>query len=225
MKRHSGGYRRTYTFGYTCLIYHATTLFCHRFFSYKDDPLGKTSGQMIGAARSARQNQVEASARAGTSGRQENLQLDVARGSLDELAGDYESFIIDQGEVPWSDLDPRAKELSEIRIDQFEIGDDVLYRYGVYTQEMRKRFSQWLENVDSLVAANSILRVVHRTMALLLNQIKANQMNSEEYQGETGFCPLCGGTLRVRISQGKRFLGCSNYPSCRFTRSLGKGGR
>ena len=37
MKRHYGGYRRTYTFGYTCLVYHATTLFCKRFCSYKDD--------------------------------------------------------------------------------------------------------------------------------------------------------------------------------------------
>ena len=49
-----GGYRRTLTFGYACLIYHATEVFCARNFSYKNDPLGKTVGQMVGAARSAR---------------------------------------------------------------------------------------------------------------------------------------------------------------------------
>jgi hypothetical protein len=51
-----GGYRKTISFGMTCLIYHATTTFCRRNYNYKNDPLGKTSGQMIGAARSARQN-------------------------------------------------------------------------------------------------------------------------------------------------------------------------
>ena len=98
---HFGGYRQTYAFGYICLVYHATTLFCRRNFDYKADPLGKTAGQMIGAARSARQNLVEASARAGTSQEQELRQLDVAKGSLDELAGDFEAFIIDAGRVPW----------------------------------------------------------------------------------------------------------------------------
>ena len=89
---HFGGYRKMYSFGWTCLIYHATTLFCRRNYNYKNDALGKTVGQMVGAARSARQNIVEASSRAATSKEQELKQLDVAKGSLDELAGDYEAF-------------------------------------------------------------------------------------------------------------------------------------
>ena len=88
----SGGFRKMFSFGYTCLVYHATTAFCKRVYSWKDDPLGKTSGQMIGAARSARQNIVEASARAGTSKETELKLLDVAKGSLAELEGDYEAF-------------------------------------------------------------------------------------------------------------------------------------
>ena len=62
-----GGYRRTLTFGYVCLVYHATEVFCARNYSYKNDALGKTVGQKVGAARSARQNIVEGSSRAGTS--------------------------------------------------------------------------------------------------------------------------------------------------------------
>ena len=50
---HYGGFRKTISFAYVCLVYHATTLFCERLYSYKNDPLGKTSGQMVGAARSA----------------------------------------------------------------------------------------------------------------------------------------------------------------------------
>ena len=76
---HFGGYRKMYSFGWTCLIYHATTLFCRRNYNYKNDALGKTVGQMVGAARSARQNIVEASSRAATSKEQELKQLDVAR--------------------------------------------------------------------------------------------------------------------------------------------------
>ena len=89
---HYGGYRRTISFAYTCLVYHATTLFCERLYSYKNDPLGKTSGQMIGAARSARQNIVEGSSRAGTSKETELRLYDVAKARLEtrdaKIAGD-----------------------------------------------------------------------------------------------------------------------------------------
>ena len=35
-----GGYRKTLSFGYVCLIYHATTLFCKRNYDYKNDYAG-----------------------------------------------------------------------------------------------------------------------------------------------------------------------------------------
>ena len=35
-----GGYRTTLSFGFVCLIYHATEVFCSRNFSYKNDALG-----------------------------------------------------------------------------------------------------------------------------------------------------------------------------------------
>ena len=81
-----GGYRRTLSFGFACLVYHATEVFCERNYSYKNDALGKTVGQMMGAARSARQNIVEGSSRAGTSKETELRLYDVAKGSLEELA-------------------------------------------------------------------------------------------------------------------------------------------
>lgn len=33
-------------------------------------------------------------------------------------------------------------------------------------------------------------------------------------------CPSCGGTLRTRSGKYGPFLGCSNYPNCRFTQNL-----
>ena len=136
---HYGGYRKMYSFGFTCLVYHATTLFCKRNFNYKNDALGKTVGQMVGAARSARQNIVEASSRAATSKEQELRQLDVAKGSLDELAGDYEVFLVDAGEAPWSQSDERYQAVKALQLDTFDASDDLDHEFGKYILAMRRR--------------------------------------------------------------------------------------
>ena len=33
-----------------------------------------------------------------------------------------------------------------------------------------------------------------------------------------GVCPKCSGTLVERKGKNGRFIGCSNYPKCRFTK-------
>jgi len=125
---HYGGYRKTLSFGLTCLVYHATTTFCRRNYNYQNDALGKTVGQMIGAARSARQNIVEGSSRAGTSKETELKLLDVAKASLQELAGDYEAFIVDAGETPWSERDPKYLKAKSLAFDDFTAKDDLRQR-------------------------------------------------------------------------------------------------
>lgn len=35
-----------------------------------------------------------------------------------------------------------------------------------------------------------------------------------------GICPRCGGQLVVRNGKYGKFLGCSNYPKCRYTQNL-----
>lgn len=44
-------------------------------------------------------------------------------------------------------------------------------------------------------------------------------------KAEKPLCPCCGGRLVARVAskgnrQGKRFLGCSNYPRCRYIENL-----
>lgn len=234
----SGGYRKMFSFGWTCLIYHATSLFCARNYNFKNDALGKTVGQMIGAARSARQNIVEASSRAATSKEQELRQLDVAKGSLDELAGDYEAFLVDHGEAPWSKNDLRYTIVSALQLDSFSAVDDVDHRFGVYTIAMRRRCSEWLESEDPFVAANAILIAIRRATALLVGQMNRT---AEVFLTEGGFterlsrerlaardrqavgtvpiCPKCGNPMRKVVARkgrnlGKEFLGCSRYPDC-----------
>lgn len=240
---HFGGYRKMYSFGWTCLIYHATTLFCKRNYDWKNDPLGKTVGQMVGAARSARQNIVEASSRAATSKEQELRQLDVAKGSLDELAGDFEAYIIDAGEAPWSNEDERYQAVRGLELDDFLATGNLDHEYGLYTLKMRKRCAPWLENEDPLVAANAILVSIRRAGALLLGQM---QRTAEDFTGEGGFsermsrarlevrdaerktsgaptCPKCGKPMRKMVchkgrNAGNAFWGCTAYPDCTGTR-------
>ena len=245
----SGGFPKKFSFGYTCLVYHATTTFCKRVYSWKEDPLGKTSGQMVGAARSARQNIVEASTRAGTSKETELKLLDVAKGSLAELEGDYEAFLIDAGETIWSTADERYRAVYSLKLDPFEAGEDVLHAFSAYLLEMKERFAPLLENENPVVAANSIIVVIERAKALLHGQI---QKTMENFAVEGGFrerltrlrleqrenwqkqkadeppppaCPACGKPMRKRIAKsgpgkGKAFWGCSGYPVCKAIKEL-----
>ena len=242
---HSGGYRKMFSFGWTCLIYHATTLFCRRNYSYKNDALGKTVGQMVGAARSARQNIVEASSRAATSKEQELRQLDVAKGSLDELAGDYEAFLVECGEAPWSRHDPRYESVRALELDPFEKSDDADHDYGLYTLKMRERCAEWLESEDAIVAANAILIVIRRACSLLTGQMRRT---ADAFTSEGGFtermsaarlavrdaavqaagapeCPKCGRPMRKMVARkgrnaGNPFWSCTAYPECNGTRAF-----
>ena len=246
----SGGFRKMFSFGYACHVYHATTTFCKRFFPWKDDPLGKTTGQMVGAARSARQNIVEASARAGTSKETELKLLDVAKGSLAELQGDYEAFLTDAGETVWSKNDSRRQTVAALNLDEFQTTDDVLHDYSVYILQMRARFAPWLENGDPVVAANSLIVAIERAKALLAGQIERTM---ESFAAEGGFrermtqlrlerrdaaqrqpeapseppppCPSCGKPMVKRLAKsgpgtGKPFWGCSAYPACKATKEF-----
>ena len=238
-----GGFRKTISFAYVCLVYHATTRFCERNYSYKTDPLGKTSGQMIGAARSARQNIVEGSSRAGTSKETELRLYDVAKASLAELAGDYEAFLIDQGVAPWSEQDPRYLEMTRLRIDEFTASDDSRHRYGDYLLAMRARFAPWLESEDPEVAANAILFAIDRAASLLHRQMasvgedfveeggfteRLSKARLEKRDGQganeaTPACPMCDGPMRKMVARkgrnaGQPFWSCRDYPNCKGTR-------
>ncbi len=238
-----GGYRRTFSFGFTCLIYHATEQFCLRNYSLKNDPLGKTSGQMLGAARSARQNIVEGSSRAGTSKETELRLYDVAKGSLEELAGDYEAFLIGRNEVPWSENDLIACRLASLGLAQY-VGTLSRHDYGEYIIEMRKRFAEFLEADDPIVAANSILIVIDQTCKLLhrqmeslakvfreeggfterLSRARIETRDAKEATSDAPTCPKCGRLMRKAIARkgrnaGNPFWACTGYPQCDGTRN------
>ncbi len=239
----SGGFRKTISFGLTCLVYYATEIFCRRNFGLKNDPLGKTFGQMVGAARSAKQNIVEGSSRAGTSRETELRLYDVAKGSLEELAGDYEDFLFSRGELPWSENDPRWIKANNLKFDVFEGRDDLRHGFFVHLAEMRRRFAPTIENENPVTAANALLVTIDRACSLLRRQMDAL---GEEFREQGGFtehltkvrlerreavaasdespkCPKCGGPMRKQMAKrgknaGNPFWSCAAYPNCTGTR-------
>lgn len=59
-----------------------------------------------------------------------------------------------------------------------------------------------------------------------LNEILGPHIFPErEDGGDPRACPTCGnGTLSLKLSKFGAFIGCSNYPDCRYTRQMGPGG-
>ena|ERR1017187_2638169 len=84
-----GGYRNLITYQKSEIIYDGTVYFTKRFFQKYD----RTIDQMIQAARSGKQNIVEASMASATSKETEIKLTNVARASLEELLIDYEDFL------------------------------------------------------------------------------------------------------------------------------------
>ncbi len=231
----------------TRLVYHATEVFCERNYSYKNDALGKTVGQMMGAARSARQNIVEGSSRAGTSKETELRLYDVAKGSLEELAGDYEAFLIGRGEIPWAENDSRASRLMSLVLDRYT-GPLARHDYGKYILAMRGRFAPFLEAENPVVAANAILIAIDQACKLLHRQMESI---AAAFREEGGFterlskarletrdaqvaaqgapkCPKCGKPMRKIIARkgrnaGNPFWACTGYPDCNGTRNFTEG--
>ena len=52
-----------------------------------------------------------------------------------------------------------------------------------------------------------------------VSEVKKIQKEKAIPKGEN-ICPMCGGTLVERTGKRGKFLGCSNYPKCRFTKNI-----
>ena len=95
----------------------------------------------------------------------------MAKGSLEELAGDYEAFLVGRGEAPWAEDDPRAAQFTALVLDRYT-GPLSRHDYGEYVIAMRRRFSAFLESEDPLVAANAILLAIDQACRLLHRQME-----------------------------------------------------
>ncbi len=231
----SGGYRKLFSFNFATIIHLGTMSFCRRFIDWKEDPLGKTLGQMVGASRSGKQNIVEGSERAKTSSETEIKLTDVAKASLAELQGDLEDYLASRGLIPWSIYSEEHKAVSAIKIERFVYTDDVLHEYWTYLLREKKKFDPWLEHKSAEVVANTLLVLIQRAQSLLGKQLQSQETAFLETGGirermtqarvatrdaDAPLCPDCGKPMRKRRSRKGEFWGCSGYPECHGLRNL-----
>ncbi len=242
-----GGFRKLHTFTLATIVQLETLRFCRRFLTFDHrearskfyDPKGRQFDQMTQAARSGRQNIIEGSERASTSKDTEMKLTDVARASLGELRGDYEVYILDQGQIPWSVHSPDAKAVNAISIDPAPFRDDVVHESAKHAMKQRAKYACWLDSDDAAVVANALLIIIGRALNMLKSQIEAQGKAFEETGGfserlmtrrlkardlqqavDAPDCPQCGKPMRQRKSAKGEFWGCSAFPDCKGIRPM-----
>ncbi len=240
-----GGFRRLHSFTLATIVQLETLRFCRRFITHDPreavtkfyDPKGWQVDQMIQSARSGRQNIIEGSERSATSKDTEMKLTDVARASLSELRGDYEIWILDKGQLPWSVLSPEAKAVNAVSLDSASFMNDMVHESAKHALAQRGKYARWLDSDDDTVVANAMLILIGRTLNMLKSQIEAQERAFEETGGfserlttrrieardkavaaELPECPQCGKPMRRRHTAKGDFWGCPGYPDCKGTR-------
>lgn len=148
-----GGYKSLLSYQKAEIVYDATVRFCGRFV----DRHSRTQDQMIQAARSGKQNIIEASMASGTSKETEIKLVNVARASLEELLADYRDFLRVRGLSEWPANHPYALRLREL--NRIPRATYATFRKGI-------------ESPDPAIAANVIIGLIRVTSFLLDRQIR-----------------------------------------------------
>ena len=170
----NGGYESLHSYQKAPVVYDATVHFCARFLEKRD----RTYDQMVQAARSGKQNNVEGSQISGTSKELELKLTNVARASLEELLKDYGDFLRVRGLAPW----PRDHRYTA-RLRQLNQTPGANY----------ETFRKGIEHPDPAICANVIIGLIKLTCFLLDRQIAALERAFIEEGG-----------IRERMSEARR---------------------
>jgi four helix bundle suffix protein len=148
-----GGYEALEAYRAAEIIHDATVVFCERFVN----PRSRTHDQMVQAARSGKQNQVEGSVDSATSKKLELKLVGVARGSLEELLRDYTDYLRQHRLELWDKDDPRALAARRLAYEENRT-------YETYETSIRDGSAE--------VAANTIICLIHQASFLLDRQLQ-----------------------------------------------------
>lgn len=160
-----GNYRQLKSFQTTTIIYDFTMAFCNQ---YRSLLTYKNYEQMIGGARSGKQNIAEGSQVSGTSKKTEIKLTSVARGSLEELLQDCLDFLRQNNLVLWDKNDPRT-----ITIRKIVYKPDRSY----------ESYKSYLKDPES--AVNCLICLIHQANFLLDRQLEALEKDFLENGGFT----------------------------------------
>ncbi len=153
-----GGYRELHAYRLTEIVYDGTVAFCKRYLERRS----RTNDQMIQAARSGKQNIVEASLASGTSTRTEIVLMNVARASLGELLADYEDYLRQSGLEQLQKEDPKA---------------EYIRRLAPIAENRYEAYRKYVEDKSAVTAANTMICVVFQACYMLDRLIKSLELD------------------------------------------------
>jgi four helix bundle suffix protein len=148
-----GGYENLLSYQKSQIIYDATVKFCDRFIDRKS----RTHDQMVQAARSGNKNIGEGSQVSGTSKESELKLVNVARGSLEELLGDYQDYLRQRGHAQW---EKNSKEALYVR------------KLGRSSPASYETYREFIETRPAHTIANILICLIHQANYLLDQQLR-----------------------------------------------------
>jgi four helix bundle suffix protein len=148
-----GGYQKLLAYQKAVVVYDATLYFCNRFVDKKS----RTFDQMVQAARSGKQNILEASEASGTSKETEIKLTGVAKASQKELLEDYRDFMRNRRIEEWTADHPYALRLRRLNRTPGANYDT---------------FKKGIEHADPAICANVIVGLIKVTCYLLDQQLR-----------------------------------------------------
>ena len=164
-------YRELKSYQHAEIIYDFTKEFLKRYIDFKS----RTTDQMDQAARSGKQNIVEASANP-TSERSELKLLGVSRGSFEELLHDYEDFLRQRGLRRWDKNSPKALKVRNLYTSNTSYTSDRANQSNMTNKTNKSNLSNrtymsYLDNPED--AANAAICLINQINFLVDRQIKA----------------------------------------------------
>ena len=169
-----GGYRKLLSYQRAEVVYDATVRFCKRYFDRRD----RTVDQMVQAARSGKQNIIEASKASGTSKETEIKLTNVARASLEELLEDYRDFLRTRDLALWDKNSKPALAVRRLASGK-SLPPGTHESQGSHkshetdaTRVTYETFRPYIETRSPETVANIIICLIHQTNYLLDRQIQ-----------------------------------------------------
>lgn len=159
-----GGYQTLFSYRKAEIVYDATVKFCAKFL----DKWDRTVGQMVQAARSGKQNIVEASMASGTSKETEIKLTSVARASLEELLDDYRDYLRVREHREW---DKDSREALYVR------------RLGRVVPQTYELYREFLDTRPPEVVANIAICLIHQANYLIDQQLRRLEKDFLEQGG------------------------------------------
>jgi len=148
-----GGYQGFRSFQMSEIVYDATVKFCERFVN----KYSRTTGQMIQAARSGRQNIAEGSMASAVSKESGIKLVGVARASFEKLLLDYQDYLSHHG-------------LS--MCDKNDARDTIVRKLCSQPDRSYTTYRPYIAQASAETAANAVICLIHQTNYLPDQQLR-----------------------------------------------------